>query len=61
VGAASPGGRAGRGGDQAGDNAWVMLDGRLFFVVGYTPGGAPYGMFADEMSPYGDALDDAGT
>jgi hypothetical protein len=26
-----------------------MLDGRSFFVVGYTPGGAPFGMFADEM------------
>jgi hypothetical protein len=29
-----------------------MLDGRLFFVAGYTLGGAPYGMFADEMLPY---------
>jgi hypothetical protein len=29
-----------------------MLDGRLFLVVGHTSGGAPYGMFADEMSTY---------
>jgi predicted DNA-binding transcriptional regulator YafY len=26
---------------------WV--GGRLMFVVGYTPGGAPYGCYADEM------------
>ena len=30
-----------------------MVDGRSFFVVGYTSGGgAPYGMFEDEMEPY---------
>jgi hypothetical protein len=31
-----------------------MLDGRSFFVAGYTSGGAPYGMFADEMLPQDD-------
>lgn len=31
------------------DEWWIMLDGRSFFVVGYTSGGAPYGIFADEM------------
>jgi len=42
--------RTGRpGADQDDDESWIMLDGRLYFVVGYTPGGAPYGMFADEM------------
>jgi hypothetical protein len=35
--------------DQADDGSWIMLDGRSFFVAGYTPGGAPYGMFADDM------------
>ena len=30
---------------------WIMVDGRSFFVVGYTSGGAPYGMFEDEMLP----------
>jgi len=34
------------------DEPWVMVDGRSFFVVGYTSGGAPYGMFEDEMQPY---------
>lgn len=33
------------------DPSWIMPDGRLFFVAGYTSGGAPYGMFADEMPP----------
>ena len=37
--------------DQFDDQSWIMLDGRLFFVVGYTSGGAPFGMFADEMPP----------
>jgi hypothetical protein len=32
------------------DDSWIILNGRLFFVVGYTPGGAPYGVFADETS-----------
>jgi hypothetical protein len=38
--------------DMGEDPCWIMLDGRLFFVAGYTSGGAPYGMFADEMDPY---------
>jgi hypothetical protein len=33
------------------DPDWIMLDGRLFFVAGFTPGGAPYGVFEDEMQP----------
>jgi len=37
------------------DNAWIMLDGRLFFVVGSTPGGAPYGSFEDEIELCDDA------
>jgi hypothetical protein len=32
------------------DNSWIILDGRPFFVVGYTTGGAPYGSFADEIA-----------
>ncbi len=31
------------------DDCWITIDGRMFFVVGYTSGGAPYGMFADEI------------
>jgi hypothetical protein len=31
------------------DNSWIMLDGRWFFVAGYTSGGAPYGIFEDEI------------
>ena len=38
------------------DKWWIMLDGRPFFVAGYTSGGAPYGTFADEMPPYDDPL-----
>jgi hypothetical protein len=30
------------------DDSWIIVDGRSFFVVGYTPGGAPYGVFTDE-------------
>ena len=26
-----------------------MIDGRPYFVAGYTPGGAPYGIYLDEM------------
>jgi hypothetical protein len=26
-----------------------MMDGRPYFVAGYTPGGAPYGIHLDEM------------
>jgi hypothetical protein len=29
--------------------SWIMLDGRRFFVAGFTPGGAPYGIFEDEV------------
>lgn len=28
---------------------WVMMDGRPYFVAGYTPAGFPYGIYADEM------------
>jgi hypothetical protein len=45
-----------RGADQVDDDWWIMLDGRRFFVAGYTSGGAPYGMFADEMLPHDDPL-----
>ncbi|MBL7552787.1 hypothetical protein I6A60_33755 [Frankia sp. AgB1.9] len=31
------------------DDPWITLDGRPFFVAGYTAGGAPYGIFADEV------------
>jgi hypothetical protein len=31
------------------DDSWIMLDGRPFFVAGFTAGGAPFGIFADEM------------
>jgi hypothetical protein len=31
------------------DDMWIVLDGRRFFVVGHTPGGAPYGVFDEEM------------
>ena len=34
--------------DQA-DPIWVDVSSRRMFVVGYTPGGAPYGIFEDEM------------
>ena len=43
-----------RAADHLDDPSWIMLDGRLFFVAGYTCGGAPYGMFADDMEPYED-------
>lgn len=41
-----------RDADHLDDPSWIMLDDRLFFVAGYTTGGAPYGMFADEMGPH---------
>jgi hypothetical protein len=28
---------------------WIMIDGRPYFVAGYTSGGAPYGIYHDEM------------
>lgn len=39
--------------DQPGHDCWTMLDGRPFFVAGYTTGGAPYGIFADEIPEHG--------
>jgi hypothetical protein len=30
------------------DESLIMLDGRLFYIAGYTSGGAPYGAFIDE-------------
>lgn len=33
--------------DDLGD--WIMIDGRRYFVAGYTPGGVPYGCFEDEF------------
>lgn len=30
------------------DDDRVMIDGRPYFVAGYTPGGAPYGIYLDE-------------
>jgi len=46
--------RTGRGGqgraEQPDDDTWITLDGRLFFVAGHTPGGAPYGIFADQIA-----------
>jgi len=31
------------------DNGWIMIDGRPYFVAGYTSGGAPYDIYLDEM------------
>ena len=31
------------------DDDWIMIDGRPYFVAGYTSGGAPYGTYLDEM------------
>jgi len=39
------------------DPIWVDVCGRRMFVVGYTPGGAPYGVFEDEMEADPDNLD----
>ncbi len=36
---------------------WVDVSGRRMFVVGYTPGGAPYGIFEDEMDADANDLD----
>lgn len=58
---ATPRGHAERGGDQVDDEWWIVLDGRLFFVAGHTSGGAPYGIFVDEMSLYDDSFDDSET
>jgi hypothetical protein len=32
-----------------GNDDWIMSDGRPYFVAGYAPGGAPYGIYLDEM------------
>jgi hypothetical protein len=48
--AAGPGSRAERRDDEwLHADPWTTLDGRPFFVAGYTAGGAPYGVFADDM------------
>jgi hypothetical protein len=39
------------------DPIWVDVCGRRMFVVGYTSGGAPYGIFEDEMDADPDDLD----
>lgn len=31
------------------DTDWIMMDGRPYFVAGYTSSGFPYGIFEDEM------------
>jgi hypothetical protein len=31
------------------DNDWITMDGRPYFVAGYTPGGAPYGTYLNEL------------
>lgn len=38
---------------------WADVGGRRMFVVGYTPGGAPYGIFEDQMEVGTDDLDTA--
>ena len=38
---------------------WVEVCGRHMFVAGYTPGGAPYGIFEDEMQAATGDLDRA--
>ena len=38
---------------------WADAGGRRMFVVGYTPGGAPYGIFEDQMEAGTDDLDTA--
>ena len=36
---------------------WVDVSGRRMFVVGFTPGGAPYGIFEDEIDVDADGPD----
>ncbi|MDT3446931.1 MULTISPECIES: hypothetical protein [unclassified Pseudofrankia] len=46
--AATPRRRAERRDDEwPHDDSWITLDGHPYFVAGYTAGGAPYGIFAD--------------
>jgi len=42
--------------DQA-DPIWVDVGGRRMFVVGWTSGGVPYGVFEDEMDARMNDLD----
>ena len=30
------------------DDDWIMIDGRPYFIAGYTPGRVPYGIYLDE-------------
>jgi hypothetical protein len=49
------------GGDGPVDNSWIVMDGRRFFVAGFTSGGVPYGIFEDEIDQMEwDGLDDDG-
>lgn len=40
---------------------WVDVSGRRMFVVGLTSGGAPYGIFEDEMDVNADSPDRTGS
>ena len=42
--------RADRPVDITEDSDWTVLDGRRFFIAGYTPAGLPFGVFEDEVS-----------
>jgi hypothetical protein len=33
---------------------WIMMDGRPYFVAGYTSAGFPYGIYVDEVHDLGD-------
>jgi hypothetical protein len=35
--------------ERFGDQDWVLVGDRWMFVVGYTPGGAPFGCYEDEF------------
>ncbi|MDP9797469.1 hypothetical protein J2S43_005981 [Catenuloplanes nepalensis] len=35
--------------DESVDDSWVMVDGRRFFVAGFTSSGVPFGVFEDEI------------
>jgi hypothetical protein len=48
---ATPRRKAEPGADTTDGAWWIMLDGRLLFVAGYTSSGARYGTFADELPP----------
>ncbi|HZM80144.1 MAG TPA: hypothetical protein VFC19_30790 [Candidatus Limnocylindrales bacterium] len=41
--------------DNSDDPSWIMLVGRLFFVAGHASGGAPFGMFVDDMPSLNDS------